>query len=637
MRRRWIWITVLAVPVLLIGALAVMPWSVFTPLVESRVSAAIGRPVTIGDMSVSLGRITRITLDNVRIANPAGFDPDPPFAQAERVTLDLDTGALLRGWRIVLPQVEVARPVLHLLSPREGVTNYMLDLPTPSGQENSGGPEIGRLRILDGEARVAIAHLRAEMQARFATQEPEGGGAARIVAQAEGTYAGQPIQANFTGGALLALQEGGEPWPVELRIANGPTRASVTGTLRDPLALAGADVRLELEGPNMEQLTPLTGVPFPPTPRYRLQGRLAQQEGQLRLSDLQGRVGNSDIAGTVFMDIRGRKPEVDMNLTARRLDLADLAGFLGAQPGRGAQQATGRLIPDTPVSIPKLDAANVRLALRAQRIRGYATPIDNFNGRLTLRDTVIEVERVSFGIGRGEIVAQARLVPRDDERLQMTGTMEFRRVDLGRIMRSAGSEGSGAVSGRARIESVGRSTAELLARGTGGVTLTSSGGSLSALLVDLSGLRLGNAIFSAFGLPQRTAIECFVADFALQRGTLASRALFLETEDALISGAGGIEIGSERIEMRLRSESKRFTIAALPTSLIITGTLADPTVTPEIVELGIRGGIAAGLGIVAGPLAILPTIEFGIGDDPRCNAMLERLRQPEQRQQRQRR
>lgn len=39
--------------------------------------------------------------------------------------------------------------------------------------------------------------------------------------------------------------------------------------------------------------------------------------------------------------------------------------------------------------------------------------------------------------------------------------------------------------------------------------------------------------------------------------------------------------------MRVRSQAKRLTIAALPTDLLVTGTLRDPVVQREIVELGI--------------------------------------------------
>jgi hypothetical protein len=51
--------------------------------------------------------------------------------------------------------------------------------------------------------------------------------------------------------------------------------------------------------------------------------------------------------------------------------------------------------------------------------------------------------------------------------------------------------------------------------------------------VDLAGLRLGSALLSSLGGgAARAGVECFVADLALRRGVLSTRALLLETEDA---------------------------------------------------------------------------------------------------------
>ena len=142
---------------------------------------------------------------------------------------------------------------------------------------------------------------------------------------------------------------------------------------------------------------------------------------------------------------------------------------------------------------------------------------------------------------------------------------------------------------------------------------------LSKLLVDLAGLRLGSALLSSLDRDPRARVECFVADLALRRGVLSTRALLLETEDALIEGEGAVDLGRERVEVRLRTESKRLTVGVLPAPLLISGTLKDPRAASDPAAPAARGGIA-------GALAALPTVRLGIGDDPRCDGLLGRIR-----------
>ncbi|MBR0645124.1 AsmA family protein [Roseomonas hellenica] len=639
------WMISLGVPVIAIAVIAYLfTWRWFIPILEQQASAALGRNVAIEDLDVRLGRTTEITFRGVRVDNPEGFQAERPFAQLGTLVALVDVMAYWNERAIVIPSITIDGADVQAIAASKESNNFTFALGGPSGEaaaaDPSAGPRIGVLNIRNGRVHIAHAPLRADFNVELETRENPNA-EPQLLGRANGTYADQPLSAELTGGAILSLRETERPWPIDLRLENGPTRARLTGTLRDPLAFAGADLRLELAGPSMGLLMPLTGIPIPQTPRYRVQGQLAYAEGRVRFTEMQGQVGNSDLAGSIAVDPKGERPDVTADLRSRRVDLADLTGFIGGTPGRDAPTrpdagASGRILPDTPINLPKFEAANVHLRYRAGQIRGRSTPLDNLDVALELVDGVLTLRPLRFGVGRGEIAADITLTPREGDQAHAVADINFRRVDISRLMQAAGSQGGGSLSGRARIDGTGRSTAQLLARGNGALTLSTSGGNLSALLVDLSGLRLGSAILSALGMPDRAPIECFVADFALERGTLNTRALFLETDSALISGTGTIRLDQESIDYRIRSAAKRFTIAALPTGVLITGRFGNPSVTPEVLELGVRGGLAAALGLAAGPLAILPTIEFGIGDDPRCNAMLDRIRRPEQDRPRQR-
>jgi hypothetical protein len=263
------WLIGISLPILLLVLL--FRWDWLIPMVEARASAALGRPVTIAHLHVRLRRVPEITLTDLRIANPDGFPADPPFALVPRTVIAVEAWPLIRGGQLVVPSVALHQPAFELLGKEDGTNNYTFDALT--GDAGGRGAQIRRVSILEGRSHVALEALEADFNLLIATQEPEGQDPT-ITLRAEGTYAAQPITGELVGGALLALQDATRPWPVRVQLANGQTRVTLEGTVQEPLALRGADLRLTLAGPDMKLLMPLTGVPIPTTPAYRVAGRL---------------------------------------------------------------------------------------------------------------------------------------------------------------------------------------------------------------------------------------------------------------------------------------------------------------------------------------------------------------------------
>ena len=389
--RRLAWI---GVPIVLLVLLAALwNWDWFIPIVQSRASAAIGRSVKIAHLHVRLGRIIQVTADNVVVANPPEWPgEDPPLASIKTLTIQADAWGYVQGHGLVLPLIGIDSPKLLVAEHADGSENF--GLATGGGGGGGTSVKIGDVRISDGDAHVVMPKLKADFNAQIATQGE--GDAAKIVVDAKGTYAAQPITARLVGGALLSLRDAAHPWPIDLNVANGPTRVALDGTIENPLAFRGADVRLKFNGPDMGLLEPLVGFPIPKTPAYQIAGKLDLQGfNRIRFEDFHGRLGNSDIAGTIeeqpgAAETKGKaKPVVTMDLRSNRLDLVDLNGFIGGTPGRtntkdaspqerqavAKANASPKLLPDTPISIPRLDWADIHLRYHGAHIEGRDIPL----------------------------------------------------------------------------------------------------------------------------------------------------------------------------------------------------------------------------------------------------------------------
>jgi uncharacterized protein involved in outer membrane biogenesis len=651
-RRSKIWLGSLGTVLIIILLLVIFwDWDWFKPLVESEASSALGRKVTLQHFRVGLGGTTTVRATGIVIANPDGFAPPAGspanFATVDQLVIKIDVWKYLRHRVLSLTQIEVDHPSVAVRQLADGSNNYTLHFASSKNSKPSTPPELGQLIINDGDASVIMPKLKTNFKLAIQTREAPAdsklftGG--EIVVDAKGTYTNAPITGRRVGGALLSLRDAGTPYPVDLHLVNGSTKASLTGTIENPATFAGANLRVSFSGQDMANLYQLTGVPIPATPPFSLTGRLDYQKSQIRMTDIAGKVGSSDLEGVITETPAANENErrmVTADLTSRQVDLTDLAGFLGATPGKtstpgqtaatkakmAAAAARPNLLPDTTFNLPKINAANVDLRYHGEHILNKDTPLDQLVVHLVINDGRITVDPLNFVVGTGSIASDFDLNPAGGV-LHTKANVDFRHLQLARLMKATHAfAGDGVVGGTAHLTGTGNSVALILGHGNGGLQLfMQHGGDVSALLVDLAGLQVGDAVLSALGVPNKANIQCLVTDFTLTDGTVNTNALLLATTEANILGSGTIDLNQEKLNLRLNTEATHFSIGSLSTPINIGGTLKHPSVLPAAGPLAARAVPAVGLGILFPPLALLPTIRLGLGDKNACADTLNSL------------
>ena len=619
-----------AVPLVSLAALiGFWNWDWFIPLAERRASAVLGRPVTIGHLHVHPGRAVSITADDAVIGNPPNWTGDP-LAKIQRLTVEVKITDYLIRHTLTIPLIDIEGPHVNLAQKPDGSTNYSLGLAGKSNQAIN----VGMLRISSGEIRAILTKLKTDMRVDVATRNDRG--EEQLVATAHGTYGQAPIDGRMIGGAVLSLRNSSQPWPVDLKLQNGQTKVSLVGTLQDPLHFTGADLGLQLAGQDLGQLEKMTGIPLPKTPPFNASGHLDFANGRVQFRDFLGRLGSSDLEGSLDVDPGKDRPEVIANLRSRRVDLADLGGLVGTEPGRirtpgqsrsqreelGQSESKPRLLPTRPLSVPTLHWADLHLRYFGQHIEGESVPLDNLEAELVLENGRLTLHPVSIGVGRGRIKGNIALKPQQDKLIHAIADIDLQNVDVSRLMAATHRfKGTGLISGTGAIDATGSSLAQMLAHGHGDVRMGMIGGNLSAVLIDLSGLEFGNSLLSALGMPERTPVKCLVTELPLVAGVLYVRSLSVDTGEALVNGRGSINLKDEAVDMLLRTEAKHFSIGSLPAPILIKGTLKHPSIRPGA-EMAVRGGLAGVLAALFPPLALLPTIQFGIGEQHQCERIL---------------
>jgi uncharacterized protein involved in outer membrane biogenesis len=617
--------------IVLIGiAIVTLPYWL-RPVVEARATAALGRPVTIDHLALGI-RPVRVTLSGVKVAGSPAI-PDPAYlATLDELALTLDLTPLWHGKMVTIPEVAVSALAVEAIQTSDGRNNFTFA--APGSGSGAKLPAIGELRITNSHAHLLMPEFSTDTHLAIHTEDQPHG---RIIAEVTGTYHNQPITGRLTGAAVLSLRDASTPYSVDLKLANGDTHVSLAGTIQDPINLGGADLKLELAGQDMALLYPLIGVPMPPTTPYRLASAVTYADSVFHLTTIDWTLGNTDVTGALTIDPRPARPIISGTLVSKHVDMDDLAGFIGSEPGnsstkgespaqqRALQHAidSPKLIPTVPMDLTKLRAADFHVTYRAASVIGKSVPFDTLSAKLDIVDGGITISDFRVGIGSGQILGEATLTPTKDT-VHTVADIKLQKLDIQRMLAATHMiKGQGLLGGQAKIESTGKSLAEILGNGNGQVTLVVAGGNISAVAIDLSGLKLGSAALSALGFPDREDIRCLIGDLSLTDGTLQTRTLMLDTTNDRTTVEGKVDLKTEMINATLRTQAKHFTVGTLADPITMDGTLKSPGFHPEAGMLGGRAAAAVGLALLFPPAGLLATIQLGIGDDNACVALLK--------------
>jgi AsmA protein len=155
---------VVAVVVLLLLVVLLVPLFInantFRPTLESQLSDALGRKVTLGSLSFSLFSGSLVA-DNISIADDPAFSPKP-FLEAKSLHIGVEVGPLLFHRQLVVTSFVADSPSINLVHNAQGIWNYS-DMGRTAGsrtqntQKESAIPNftVGELKVVDGTAVVS--------------------------------------------------------------------------------------------------------------------------------------------------------------------------------------------------------------------------------------------------------------------------------------------------------------------------------------------------------------------------------------------------------------------------------------------------------------------------------------------------
>jgi len=616
--------------------LVLFDWNWVRGPIGRAASASTGREVALkGDLDVRLFSWTpSATVRGLTVGGPT-WASGRNTAEIER----LDVSIRLR--RLFLGQIEVAsltltRPRVHLVVDSQGRRSWDLEPDRPDDGRGARLPVIQQLVIHDGrltlnEQRRGMT-LDAVVTAREARSPRDG--ESGFVLDGKGTMNGEPLTLRVTGGPFINIRRD-RPYAFTAELAGASSRLSAAGAVTRPFDLGRFNARLELQGRDLADLYLLTGITTPNTPPYRLRGSLTRDGARFRFADFSGQVGSSDLSGTLEVNRVGGRRRVDAELASRALDIDDLAAVLGARPqvttaGTVATSGQpGKLLPDAPLRTERLRVMDGTLAYRAASVKANAFDIRQVRLGADLKDGVLKLDPVSFAFNRGELNGTARI---DATKDTPYSAVDFRLsgYPLESIIpaRDGAPTVTGRALGRAKLEGPGASIHELAARSKGSLSLVVPQGRMRSAFAELLGINVGAGLRKLLsGDQSASAIRCAVADFKVSDGVATARTLVIDTDVVLAQGSGTIDLGAEKLNLKIDGETKKPRLLRVWAPITITGPLASPDLGVDVSAVATQGGVVGALATLVSPIAaLLGFIDPGLAEDADCGSLIASAR-----------
>jgi uncharacterized protein involved in outer membrane biogenesis len=554
----------------------------------------------------------RIRIEGVSFAN-AEWGKADYLISADAIEASISVLPLFAG-RLVLPEVHLEGAELALEQDADGRKNWILK-EEPEEQKKESRLHVQLLTVKEGRLRWEDAYREHSFVADLSTDDTG------ISFTGEGTYSGMPLKAKGHTGHVLAIRDESTAFPISAEISIGDTAAILEGTLTGLVGFKGIDLNFkQLSGETMEDLYWIIGLAFPDTSPYKLSGRLIRNDGMWRFQDFAGKVGESDLSGTLQVDTGGKRPYMHGDLTSKVLNFADLGPLVGTKQ----ETEGGGVLPDAPFNVERWDSVDTDVRLKAGTIkRPEALPIEKLNTRIQMRDRVLALNPLEFGIAGGTLAGPIK-VNGNREPVRGEINMRVRNLELAKLFPTIkqAQASVGALNGLVELSGTGASVGELLGSSNGKIGVYMEGGKVSGFLMELIALQLWDAARIKIKGDREVDIRCAIADFGVKGGVANTNAFVFDTADVVVTGEGTINLKNEEMNLKLRPQPKDRSVGSLRTPLHIRGTFGDPSVGPDMGKLAARGAGSIALAILNPLLAILPILEEGKGKDSPCGELI---------------
>ena len=299
-------VAAVALTIALVAAVKSFDMKRIKGLLADETRAATGRELVIaGPLELRLGFIPKIIATGITLSNaPGGTRPE--MIKIERAEAELSLLPLLKR-EVRINRLVVSTPDILLETDGKGHANWSF---TPAAQTNTSTPAepkvkgvpatrftLREVRVKNGRIVWQDGTVRRVINLHRLSVRPEQNPNGPLSAQLSGDVDAKTFELTGRFGGMAAMGSG-KPWPLQLKGGFDGMVMMAEGSLADPMARKGFDIKLTAQGEELGNLAKLAGwtragAPLPLGP-FKLAANLSDASGKLALNDLDMALGKRD-------------------------------------------------------------------------------------------------------------------------------------------------------------------------------------------------------------------------------------------------------------------------------------------------------------------------------------------------------
>ena len=412
------------------------------------------------------------------------------------------------------------------------------------------------------------------------------------------------IQGRLTGSTdVLALQV------AKASAGQGSMHLSLAGAVKDLLTLTGMDLKMQLLGKELADLGPHVGAALPELGPFDVSTQLTGSAEAFAFNALSADIDKSDFKGLAKVTLH-QKPEITLQLASSLVDFTALMKSFEKDEPKVAdkEKQKKRLFSDAPLPFDVLQTVNADIVMKAENIQAKNARFKFGHLVLKLVDGNFSIDKLEGTYKDTKISGHGHITHGTPTRIATKFIVQ--NFDLGRFLKETGvnDDVRSHIDIAAELESRGDSVQSLAAHLDGTIGAVMGEGYLTKYLnmlsVNLSQKVLAFWNWARQNRDQAEQINCAVVQFDIKEGVATSQAFVFDSQLAVLTGEGEINLGTEQIDFLLVPNAKDPSLLSLSTNLRVSGSIMDPGVSVDKRSLMTKGAWALS-SLAVGPLGLL--------------------------------